>query len=82
MQISRPSLLLFSLLLSGQSTAVSQRIPAAEELQGNWQFTEDGQTQSVTLMTVPDKTAEGFQLHFQDSRKYQPGVRHRTALLL
>ncbi|HDF2328200.1 TPA: AprI/Inh family metalloprotease inhibitor [Morganella morganii] len=64
MQISRPSLLLFSLLLSGQSTAVSQRIPAAEELQGNWQFTEDGQTQPVTLTSVPDKTAEGFQLHF------------------
>ncbi|RUT66636.1 hypothetical protein CKG00_09765 [Morganella morganii] len=64
MQISRSSLLLFSLLLSGQSTAASQRIPAAEDLQGNWQFTEDGQIQSVTLTAVPDKTAEGFQLHF------------------
>lgn len=64
MQISRSSLLLFSLLLSGQSAAISQKIPAADELQGNWLFTEDGQTQPVTLTAVPDKAAEGFQLHF------------------
>lgn len=64
MQISRPSLLLFSLLLSGQSTAASQRIPAAGDLQGNWQFTEDGQTQPVTLTAIPAQSAEEFQLHF------------------
>ncbi|HCT1398137.1 TPA: AprI/Inh family metalloprotease inhibitor [Morganella morganii] len=64
MYISQSSLLLFSLLLSGQSAAISQKIPAAEDLQGNWKFTEDGQTQPVTLIAVPDKTTEGFQLHF------------------
>ncbi|HDS6457360.1 TPA: hypothetical protein QH156_002374 [Morganella morganii subsp. morganii] len=45
MQISRS--LLFSLLLSGQSAAISLKIPAADDLQGNWQFTEDGQTLPV-----------------------------------
>lgn len=62
MQISRP--LLFSLLLSGQSAAISQKIPAAEALQGPWQFTEDGQTLPVGLTAVPDSTTDGFQLHF------------------
>ena len=61
MQISRP--LLFSLLLSGQSAAISQKIPAAEALQGPWQFTEDGQTLPVGLTAVPDSTTDGFQLH-------------------
>ncbi|ROJ30276.1 AprI/Inh family metalloprotease inhibitor [Morganella morganii] len=62
MQISRS--LLFSLLLSGQSAAISQKIPAAEDLQGLWQFTEDGQTLPVGLTAVPDSAADGFQLHF------------------
>lgn len=62
MQISRS--LLFSLLLSGQSAAISQKIPAAEDLQGDWQFTEDGQTLPVGLTAVPDNAADGFQLHF------------------
>ncbi|HGY3148939.1 TPA: AprI/Inh family metalloprotease inhibitor [Morganella morganii] len=64
MHITRTSLLLFSLLSSGQSAAISQKIPAAEALQGHWQFTEDGQTLQVELTAVPDSTTDGFQLHF------------------
>ncbi|MCW3202141.1 hypothetical protein NWE50_19415 [Morganella morganii] len=79
MYISQSSLLLFSLLLSGQSAAISQKIPAAEDLQGNWKFTEDGQTQPVTLIAVPDKTTEGFQLHFTAQPQitaWRPARRH------
>ena len=78
MHISQSSLLLFSLLLSGQSAAISQKIPAADDLQGNWQFTEDGQTLPVGLTAVPDSAADGFQLHF--TAQPQISARRRTAL--
>ncbi|KJF77500.1 hypothetical protein UA45_12210 [Morganella morganii] len=73
MQISRS--LLFLLLLSGQSAAISQKIPAPEDLQGHWQFTEDGQTLPVELTTVPDSAADGFQLHFTAQPQIAAGVR-------